>query len=93
MLRHPLVGPLLLLLIGIVLAFAIFHTIEHGVEGELFTCGILAAALLRLVLTVRELPRRHERARRDGRAPPPAPNRLGLPIVLRGPMFAVPLRR
>lgn len=48
--RHPLVGPFLLLLLGLVLAFVVFHAIEDGVAGQLFTCALLAAAALRLVV-------------------------------------------
>lgn len=49
-LRHPLLGPLLFLLLALVLAFVVFHTVEHGVEGLLFSCAILAAVTLRLVV-------------------------------------------
>jgi hypothetical protein len=51
-LRHPLLGPLLFLLLGITLAFVVFHTVEHGVEGLLFSCAILVAATLRLVVVL-----------------------------------------
>lgn len=93
-LRHPLLGPLLLLLLGLILAFVVFHTIEHGVEGALFSCAILAAVVLRLVVVTGRIWR----------------VRLGqLPLVGRGPpqwvvsplsvvgrpafLFALPLRR
>jgi hypothetical protein len=70
-LRHPIFGPLLLLFVVLMLAFVFVHTIEHGVEGLLFSCVMLVAAALRLVVVVgricrtRSLPIRH-----TGRAPP-----------------------
>ncbi len=51
-LRHPLLGPLLVLALALVLAFVVFHTVEHGVEGLLFSCAILAAVSLRLVVVL-----------------------------------------
>lgn len=51
-LRHPLLGPVLLLLLALVLAFVVLHMVEHGVEGLLFTCAIMAAVVLRLVIVV-----------------------------------------
>ncbi len=51
-LRHPLLGPVLLLLLALVLAFVVLHTVEHGAEGLLFTCAIMAAVVLRLVIAV-----------------------------------------
>lgn len=92
-LRHPVLGPLLLLFLGLILAFMVFHTVEHGAEGLLFSYAILAAVTLRLVIVLG----RRSRAAIDqsqllGRAPPrralnflPA-NRV--PTVL----FALPLR-
>ena len=70
-LRHPLLGPVLLLLLALLLVFVIFHTVEHGVEGLLFSCAILAAVALRLVVVLG----RTWRAAADqlqvlGRAPP-----------------------
>jgi hypothetical protein len=43
---------MLLLLLAFVLAFVVLHTVEHGVEGLLFTCAIIAAVVLRLVVVV-----------------------------------------
>ena len=51
-LRHPLLGPLLLLFLALILAFVVLHTIEHGVEGLLFSCMLLVAAGLRLAVVV-----------------------------------------
>jgi hypothetical protein len=51
-LRHPLLGPLLLLFLALLLAFVVLHMIEHGVEGLVFSCVILAAVVLRLVVMV-----------------------------------------
>lgn len=70
-LRHPLLGPLLLLVLGLILAFVVLHTVEHGVEGLLFSCVVVAAISLRLVVVLG----RTWRAATDqlplfGRAPP-----------------------
>ena len=51
-LRHPLLGPLLLLFLALILGFVVLHTVEHGVEGLLFSCAILAAVSLRLVVVL-----------------------------------------
>lgn len=93
-LRHPVVGPLLLVVLAVLLAFVILHGVEHGVEGELFTCGILAAAALRLVvIALRRLARSAERAELPGRSPPRAPEcRARLHPPLAAPAF-FPLRR
>ena len=49
-LKHPVYAPLVLLVLGLLLAFVVFHVVEHGVAGELFACAILAAVVLRLVV-------------------------------------------
>lgn len=69
--RHPFLGPLLLLFLALVLAFVALHTLEDGVAGSLFACMILGAAALRLVVVLG----RRWRLKRDqapllGRAPP-----------------------
>ena len=51
-LRHPVLGPLLLLALALMLAFVVLHTLEHGVEGLLFWCMIIAAVVLRLVVVL-----------------------------------------
>ncbi|MBA3787446.1 MAG: hypothetical protein H0X21_01965 [Actinobacteria bacterium] len=78
-LRHPLLGPLLLLLLGLALAFVIFHAIEHGVEGQLFTCVLFAAAVLRLVVVIGRV----RRIRLEGRVTDRAPPRFGGSQLLR----------
>lgn len=91
-LRHPLLGPVLLICLGLVLAFVIFHTVEHGVEGLLFTCAILAAVVLRLLVVQGRIWRvTPTSAQRTGRAPPAAVQ----PPPLRPPglLLALPLRR
>ncbi|MCP9486260.1 MAG: hypothetical protein MSC30_10390 [Gaiellaceae bacterium MAG52_C11] len=94
-LRHPLLGPFLLLLLGLVLAFMVFHAIEHGVEGQLFMCVLLAAAVLRLVVIIG----RAHRIRLEGRAlsdrAPPRARARRLLRATRPPtfLFALPLRR
>jgi len=93
-LRQPIVGPLLLVLLCVVVAFVLVHAVEHGVVGELFTCGMLAAFALRLI---EALNRRQTDARQpaspSGRAPP-----VGRPPNARSTrvttfLFASPLRR
>lgn len=93
--RHPLFGPLLLALVALVLAFVVFHTVEHGVEGLLVTCAIVTAVALRLAVVVGRIwTVRSEHARPGDRAPP-----VRLPL-LRAPdeappsaLLALPLRR
>jgi len=92
-LRHPLLGPLLLLLLGLMLAFMFLHTVEHGVEGLLFSCAIVAAAGLRLLVVLG----RTWRATPDplppaGRAPPRRALRLLTPRGETPDLFALPLR-
>jgi hypothetical protein len=93
-LRHPLLGPVLLLFLGLILAFVVFHTIEHGVEGALFSCAILAAVALRLVVVLGRVWRE-----RLGRLPlvgrgPPQPAVSAFPLIGRpAVLFALPLRR
>jgi len=94
-LRHPLVGPLLLLALVLLLAFVVLHGFEHGVEGELVTCGMLAAAVLRLfAIACRRRDERLELARLPARSPPPAARSAArlqpAPLPLG---FLLPLRR
>ena len=93
-LRHPLWGPLLLVFLAVILAFVALHTIEDGAEGLLFTCAIVAAAGLRLLVvvlgrtwlaTAHELPF-------FGRAPPRRTLRLLPPSRLPPVVLALPLR-
>lgn len=93
-LRHPLLGPLLLLCLGLLLAFVVFHTVEHGVEGLLFSCAILAAVTLRLVVVRGRIWRvRLGRLPLAGRGPP-QPVAAALPAIRRPTvLFALPLRR
>ena len=93
-LRHPVFGPVLVLVLAVILAFAVFHTIEHGVEGLLYTCAILAAVVLRLVVVGTVRPARLATVPRAGRAPPRASDRRFIrasrpPTALR----VLPLRR
>ena len=92
-LRHPLLGPLLVLFLGLLLAFVIFHTVEHGVEGLLFSCAILAAVSLRLVVVIG----RSWRAATDQlplsrRAPPRRAFRRLPPSLIPPVLFVLPLR-
>lgn len=50
--RRPLLGPLLVLALALVLAFVVFHTVERGAEGLLFSCALLVAVSLRLVVVL-----------------------------------------
>ena len=92
-LRHPLLGPLLLLFLALILAFVVFHAVEHGVEGLLFSCAIVVAVGLRLVVVLGRTWRTTiERLPLLGRAPPRRALSLSpanrIPTVL----FALPLR-
>lgn len=84
-----------MVLLALILGFAIFHTVEHGVEGMLFTCAILAAVVLRLVVVVgRTFHLRIAIRPQAGRAPPRASDRRFIrasrpPTALR----VLPLRR
>jgi hypothetical protein len=93
-LRHPLLGPLLLLFLALILAFVVLHTIEHGVEGLLFSCAILAAVAVRLVVVVGRACRLRVGALPLAGRGPPQKSASALPPI-RGPavLFAVPLRR
>jgi hypothetical protein len=51
-LRHPLLRPLLLLFLALVLAFLVLHTVEHGVEGLLFSCAMVAAVAVPLLVVL-----------------------------------------
>lgn len=92
-LRHPLLGPLLLLFLGLILAFVVFHTIEHGGEGLLFSCVIVVAMSLRLVVVLGRIWRAAtEQQSPFGRAPPRRALRL-LPSGRVPPVLtALPLR-
>ena len=92
-LRHPLLGPLLLLFLGLILAFVVLHTIEHGVEGLLFSCAIIVAISLRLVVVLGRTWRAvTEQQSPFGRAPPTRTLRL-LPLRQVPPaLVALPLR-
>lgn len=92
-LRHPLLGPLLLLALAAMLAFVALHALEHGLAGALFTCAILAAAALRLAIAVcRWFRAAAGQALPAGRAPPRRESLIGT-----GPeplsVVAFPLRR
>lgn len=49
-LRHPLVGPVLLVFLGLLLVFVVFHAVEHGALGDVLVCVAMAAFGLRLLL-------------------------------------------
>lgn len=49
-LRHPLLGPLVLLFLGLILAFVVFHAVVDGVEGMLFSCAIFTAVSLSVLI-------------------------------------------
>ncbi len=89
-----MLGPLLLLFLALLLVFVVFHTVEHGVEGLLFSCAVLAAVTLRLVVVVGRIWRvRLEQPLLAGRSPPwraAVLLRAIRPPVL---LFALPLRR
>jgi hypothetical protein len=92
-LRHPLLGPVLLLLLALVLAFVVLHTVEHGVEGLLFTCAVMAAVVLRFVIVVGRVSLVRRELRVSPRRGPPWWSAWLLPAP-RPPTaaFALPLR-
>lgn len=92
-LRHPLLGPLLLLVLALLLSFLFLHVAEHELERLLLTCAVLAAVALRLVLApegrltpIRPIPATTRRG-----SPPPAVARAMPPPP--SAVFALPLRR
>ena len=89
-LRHPLLGPVLLLVLALGLAFVVLHTIEHGVEGLLFTCAIMAAVVLRLVIVVGRVSLVRREPRMPARRGPPRSSAWLLPAP-RPPTGAFPL--
>ena len=92
-LRHPLFGPLLLLFFALILAFVFLHTIEHGVEGLLFSCVLLVATSLRLVVVLgRTWRAAAEQLPLFGRAPPRRFLRLLPPNRVPPVPLALPLR-
>lgn len=92
-LGHPLLGPLLLLLLALVLAFVCLHTIEHGAEGLLLSCVLLAATGLGLAVFAGRTRRAHvEGPPLRGRAPPTESRRLLLPRRVPRAVAALPLR-
>ena len=92
--RHPLLGPLLLLCLALLLVLVVFHTVEHGIEGLLFSCAILVAVAARLVVVVgRVSPKRLDQLPPAGRGPPRM-TATASPAVHRQPaLVALPLRR
>ena len=92
-LRHPLLGPVLLLFLAFVLAFVVLHTVEHGVEGLLFTCAIMAAVVLRFVIVLGRISLVRRELRLPARRGPPR-WASGLLPAPRPPTaaFALPLR-
>jgi hypothetical protein len=92
-LRHPLLGPVVLLFLAVILAFVFLHTIEHGVEGLLFSCVILIATSLRLAVVLgRTWRATADQLPRLGRAPPRRTLRLLPPSRVPPVLFALPLR-
>lgn len=88
--RHPLLGPLCLILLALLLVFTIVHGAHDQIhDGELIVCiAFLLTALMSLVLP--QLPSVRVIALRPSRAPP-AP-RLAVRPVLRTPIAPIPLR-
>lgn len=91
-LRHPLLGPLLLLVLVLVLAFVAFHTVEHGVEGLLFSCAILAAVVLRLAIVLGRISLVKREILVPARRGPPRRAPGGRSELRASCVFALPLR-
>lgn len=91
-LRHPLLGPLLLLGLALILAFVALHAVEHGAGGMLFSCALLAAATIKLVLAAGPAGTRAREARTIG---PRGAARPAVRLALPPPAAAhsLPLRR
>lgn len=91
--RHPVLGPLCLVLLALLLAFMVIHGAHDQIhEGELMVCvAFLISAIVSLVM-----PRLREVvaiAPRQARGPPPRARRVAQPVLAR--CFAsapVPLR-
>lgn len=87
-LRHPLLGPALVVFLALVLAFAALHAVEHGVEGLLLSCAAVAAVALRMLVApsgTREISAEPERTPRRRRLQP----RL---LARRGPAMQAAVR-
>lgn len=92
-LRHPLLGPLLLVGLALILAFVVIHTVEHGVEGLLFTCAIIVVAGIRLVVVLGRTWRASStRSPVVGRAPPRRGLSCAPALAVPAVPFALPLR-
>ena len=93
-LRHPLLGPVLVLSLALVLAFMILHAVEHGVEGLLFTCAVVAAVFLRLVVVLGRMSLAGRGLRTTTLRGPPPSRATGREPALRSPpaLAAPPLR-
>lgn len=89
-LRHPLLGPLLLLALALLLSFLVLHSAEHDLEQLLFTCAMLAAVALQVVVAPRVYRAREPEqvAAVPCRGGPGARSSLPPP-----PAYAFPLRR
>lgn len=84
---------MLLLFLALVLAFVCLHTVEHGVEGLLFSCVLVVATASRLAVVVgRTWRAKIEPLPLRGRAPPRLVRQL-LPVSrVRPAACALPLR-
>lgn len=91
---HPLLGPLVLVLLALLLAFVALHAVEDGLAGALFACAFAAVAVLRIVARpVRTVAPAALVAATAGRAPPR--RRFGHAIHHSPPaaLLSTPLRR
>ena len=93
-LKHPLLGPFVLLVFAVLLVFVGLHVVEHGIQGELFACVFAAAALVGLLTSPRRgLPRVSVAVTTADRAPP---RRFFGSVVAYAPaaaLLSTPLRR
>lgn len=93
-LRHPVLGPLVLALLVVLLAFLVLHAAEDGIAGELFACAIaIAAAATILVPPLRAAAGAAAVALRAGRAPPPVWLRRAPSLAPPTALLGIPLRR
>ena len=77
-LRHPVVGPLLLLLLAVLVVFIALHETSEGIAGHVELICVALTMVLLAVLPLTEALRLTIRPRgaSPSRAPPPASQRL-----------------
>lgn len=89
-----MLGPLLVLCVALVLAFLVFHTVEHGVEGLFLSCALALVVATRLAVVTGRISRiSPELASRARRGPPRPIQGSQVPLGRCAAVVALPLRR